>query len=388
MRRTTLQITKVKIKRDRRKEIYYCVTLPKSGGGRTRRFFRFTPQGKKEADTFLHLAKVQQSNFGTAAFSISEALRSEAVQCSSKLSAVRGTLTDATNFFLSHLKAQQNSTSVADAMAQLIASRKAGGRSERYCRDLRLRLSRFAHAFAKTTVATITARQIDEWLATLLVAPGTRNTYRRDVRTLFSFCEKRGYCQTNEAKKTELANDIEKPAGILTVPQASALLNACGDDTLPFTAISLFAGLRAAEVQKLDWSEIDLDSGHIEVTAAKAKTKKRRLVPIQKNLALWIRPLSQLRGPVVPRGLRRRFDAVKAAAGLREWPQNAMRHSYGSYRLAQCHDAARVSLEMGNSPQMVFAHYREIVRAKQAALYWELAPSDFESKVVEFGGRG
>jgi hypothetical protein len=73
---------------------------------------------------------------------------------------------------------------------------------------------------------------------------------------------------------------------------------------------------------------------------------------------------------------------------LREWPQNAMRHSYGSYRLAQCHDAARVSLEMGNSPQMVFAHYREIVRAKHAALYWELAPSDLESKVVEFGGRG
>jgi len=29
-----------------------------------------------------------------------------------------------------------------------------------------------------------------------------------------------------------------------------------------------------------------------------------------------------------------------------KWPKNALRHSYATYRLAQCHDAARVALEM------------------------------------------
>ena len=33
---------------------------------------------------------------------------------------------------------------------------------------------------------------------------------------------------------------------------------------------------------------------------------------------------------VVPVGLRKRFDAVKEKAGLKDWPQNAMRHSFGS----------------------------------------------------------
>jgi hypothetical protein len=61
-----------------------------------------------------------------------------------------------------------------------------------------------------------------------------------------------------------------------------------------------------------------------------------------------------------------------------------MRHSYGSYRLAQCHDAARVSLEMGNSPQMVFAHYRELVKPKEAARYWAIAPTGSTEKVVAF----
>ena len=385
MRKTALRITKARIKRGRRSQLYYCVTIPKPGGGRTRRFFNFAPEGKREAQTFLHLAKQQQSNYGTAAFSISDRLRAEAVECSEKLAAVGHTLTGATNFFIDHLRAQQRSISVADAMERLIASRKSAGRSERYCHDLRLRLSRFAKDFAKAMVGTITASEIDGWLSGLAVAPGTRNTFRRDLRTLFSYCEKHGYCQTNEAKKTERAKDVDKPAGILTVEQATALLEACDDDVLPYIAISLFAGLRAAEVQKLDWSEVDLDSGHIEVTAAKAKSAKRRLVPIAENLAAWIRPFAKIRGPVTPStAFRKRLDCVKARAGLQKWPHNAMRHSYGSYRVAHCHDAPRVSLEMGNSPRMVFDHYRELVKAKEAVRYWKIAPARKGRKVVQF----
>ena len=119
---------------------------------------------------------------------------------------------------------------------------------------------------------------------------------------------------------------------------------------MPYVAISLFAGLRAAELQKLDWAEIDLDGGHIEVTAAKSKTSRRRLVPVADNLRAWLEPLAQIAGPVAPIGLRKRFDGVKEAAGFKVWESNSMRHTFGSYRLAQCQDAAKVSLEMGTSP--------------------------------------
>ena len=74
------------------------------------------------------------------------------------------------------------------------------------------------------------------------------------------------------------------------------------DASLPYVAVSLFAGLRAAEVHKLDWSEIDLESGHIEVTAAKSKTAKRRLVPISENLAAWLLPVAKPRGLVNLKG--------------------------------------------------------------------------------------
>lgn len=353
----------------------------KNGGSR-----KFFPT-KIEAQTYAQQCRAQKANAGTASFGNRDLAR------------YGWSIQRAIDFAVAHLLAQEKSIGVSDAMDELIASRKAAGRSDRYCRDLRLRLSRFAANFEQTKIGNITVAAIDEWLTALPVAPGTRNTFRRDVRTLFSFCVRRGYCQTNEAKKTERAKDVDKPAGILTVMQAAALLSASDDATLPYISISLFAGLRAAEVQKLDWSEIDFESRHIEITAAKSKTAKRRLVPISENLAPWISPLAKIAGPVAPRSLRKRLDECRRRAGfgapgaetddekrnglkLVRWPQNAMRHSYGSYRLAQCHNAARVSLEMGNSAQMVFAHYREVVRPKDAERYWRLIPTSSCSEKV------
>jgi integrase len=270
----------------------------KDGG--SRKFFGT----KVEAQTYAQQCRIQKNNSGTASFANQELAR------------YGWSIHRAVDFALAHLRAQEKSIAVTEAMEQLIVSRKAAGRSDRYCRDLRLRLSRFAKDFENSKIGTITASAIDEWLAGLLVAPATRNTFRRDLRTLFSFCERRGYCQTNEVKKTERAKEVDKPAGILAVAQASVLLSASDDATLPHTAISLFAGLRAAEVQKLDWSEVDFESGYIEVTAAKSKSAKRRLVPISENLAAWIRPLAKIAGRVVPAALRGRLDKSRRKAGF------------------------------------------------------------------------
>ena len=232
----------------------------------------------QDAETCAELARVRRQNQGTAAFgNVDLARYGKSVQ-------------DAISFYLAHLKRQESSATVNDAIKELVALKRAGGKSKRYCHDLELRLGRFAKTHDERTIASFEAKELDAWLLGLAVAPGTRNTFRRDLRTLFSFCEKRGYCISNEAKKTERANDVNTAPEILTVRQSAALLAACGDDLLPYVAIGLFAGLRAAELEKLDWSEIDLRSRHIEVTALKSKTRKRRLVSISDNLAAWIRP--------------------------------------------------------------------------------------------------
>jgi integrase len=150
-------------------------------------------------------------------------------------------------------------------------------------------------------------------------------------------------------------------------------------------AIGAFAGLREAEIQRLDWSEIDLARGHIEVKAAKAKSARRRIVPIQPNLTAWLQPYSGMTGPVVPAGARRKLARVRKATKLTRWPNNGLRHSFASYRLAEINNAPHVSVELGHtSPQMLYGTYRELVLPTEAERYWKVEPAEETEKIVAF----
>jgi integrase len=137
-------------------------------------------------------------------------------------------------------------------------------------------------------------------------------------------------------------------------------------------AIGAFAGVRDAELKRLDWHEIDLARGHIEIKGAKAKSARRRIIPIQPNLSAWLRPYAAMKGSVAPEGSREKIDRACEAAKLVHWPVNGLRHSYASYRLAAIHDAPRVAAELGHtSPQMLYSTYRELVLPEEAERYWK-----------------
>ena len=61
------------------------------------------------------------------------------------------------------------------------------------------------------------------------------------------------------------------------------------------------------------------------------------------------------------------------------WKHNALRHSFISYRLAAVPNTAQVALEAGNSPQMIFGHYRELVRAMDAEKWFAVTPASVEA---------
>ena len=70
------------------------------------------------------------------------------------------------------------------------------------------------------------------------------------------------------------------------------------------------------------------------------------------------------------------FEAMRNAAADAKikWKQNALRHSFITYRLAEIQDVNRVALEAGNSPQMIFRHYRELATPDQARTWFSIAP--------------
>ena len=58
---------------------------------------------------------------------------------------------------------------------------------------------------------------------------------------------------------------------------------------------------------------------------------------------------------------------------------NALRHSFIGYRLGAIQNTAQVALEAGNSPQMIFRHYRELVRPTEAEKWFAAALAAVEA---------
>ena len=384
MRKTATKLTKVRVNL----RTMWCVTWPKIGKGRNRQFFK----DKTEAETVLAQKLVEQENYGTAGLSFNERQRTEYLECAEELQPFGKTIRDAINFYVPHLRALKRTCTAADLVDELLKVKEADGASKRYLSDLRSRLTRFSDSFDGKPVAEITAPQIDEWLRSLSnkgtgkrLSSVTRNNFRRVLITAFSFALGRGYCVGNPAEQSAKAKEIESPVGILTVDQTARLLENVARELVPYVAIGAFAGLRRAELERLDWQEVDLQSWLIEVTASKAKSARRRFVKIQPNLARWLQPNAQLSGNVTPPGYWQLLDAARDAAGIEQWPQNALRHSFASYHLARFSNAALLALELGHTnSNLVFQHYRQLVKPKQAERYWKIAPAVAGKKVVQF----
>ncbi len=342
----------------------------RQNGKRARSFF----ESKKAAQTFAQLKN-------------NECLIGE-TDGAKQLAAFGKTIADAIEFYLPYLQASNRSCTFRELLAELLPAKAADGASAPYLTDLKCRLGQFENSFGNRLMSEIKCDEIDDWLRDLDVSPVTRNNSRRALRTAFSFAVSRKYCVDNEAAKTAKAKEIEGTVGILTVAEMARLLEAADAELVPFIAIGAFAGLRRAEIERLDWSEVDLESGLITVQAVKAKSARRRFVKIRENLASWLAPYAAHRGAVTPGNCRKMLEATRTAAGLKQWPSNALRHSFASYHLAHFNDAAALALELGHTDAgLVFQHYRQIVKPKDAEKYWNLSPTvGASSKVVSIAG--
>jgi hypothetical protein len=99
-------------------------------------------------------------------------------------------------------------------------------------------------------------------------------------------------------------------------------------------------------------------------------------VPISDNLAAWLSPYLKKSDPVWPHGHDYFYESQRAVAlkaGVK-WKQNALRHSFISYRMAMLKDANQVALEAGNSPDIIFRNYLELVTQTQAKNWFGIEP--------------
>ena len=260
---------------------------------------------------------------------------------------------------------------VTEAINEFLLTKARAGKSDRYVRALRNSLSKFAEGRARTPLAEVTHGEIEKWLATNNWQSRTQLGYLLDVRTLYNFCIRRGHINFNTANGIERPQLQNRPVEIHTPEQARASLDAARQWDLNLCrslAIRYFAGLRTSEAAAL--RETEIGESFIEVTAAKSKTRRRRLVKIQPTLRAWL----DLGGSVDFGDYGNRTRHFYAASGV-VWPHNVTRHSFVSYHLARFQNAGKTALEAGHTEQMLFAHYRELVTTQSAKDYWAILPA-------------
>jgi len=290
-------------------------------------------------------------------------------------------LSDAVRFYAANradLVAIRTTVQVAE---DFLASRHSTGVSEAYARSARHNLKRFTDRI-RCNITDITTSDINRFLGSLEgLGPVSRNSIRRTLITMFGFAKKQGYLHPDRKTAAELSEKFkeeETAIWIFTPDEMLRILLAAHVRILPLFAIGGFAGIRSAEVARLDWEDIKWDRGHIEITGSKAKTAARRLVPLTDNLKAWLAPWRGETGRIVtisdyPGALN---DTGVKAGIPGGWRQNALRHSFISYRVAETGDVARTSLEAGNSPKMIFRHYREVVDEESARAWFSIIPPD------------
>jgi integrase len=369
MRRPTLKVHKYKHSKTHK----FYINLRAFGKGR--KFFRT----RAEAEAAALREKTLLERHGREAVALSQREMSEFITARKKLAEYGEMIMDAVNFRVNYLqRVRRHGITVAQLADEIIQAKRKDGRSAVYLRDLRYRLSRFVQDFGNRAIAGITVDELDGWLRALPFSPQARTNYRTIVGLLFNHAESRGILDFNPIRRTMKPKLVDKAPEIFIVDELRALLETAQrtePSVLPMLAIGAFAGLRDAEIKRLDWSEVDLARGHVEVKAAKAKSARRRIVPIQPNLMEWLRPYSEMTGQLVPVAARGKIERVRKAAGLTRWPINGLRHSFASYRLALIHDAPRVAAELGHTtPQLLYSAYRELVVPAEAERYWKIGP--------------
>ena len=287
-------------------------------------------------------------------------------------------LSDAARFFMRHHGRGITGKLLAAAVEAFKAEKQAEGRSKLYLDDLRYRLDDFAKAF-NVEVRQLTPADVREFLSGLRFSARSFNNHRRALQTFFRFCHAHGWLSKETdllesvGKRREAAAEIE----VFTAKELRKLLNAATAKVATCIALQGFAGIRSEELLRLTWADVERRNGFIEISAGKAKTAQRRLIPIVESLAAWLADAPRNGERIWPHSKPFLFESMRDTAAKTEvdWKTNGLRHSFITYRLAATKDVAAVSLEAGNSSSMIFRHYRELATEAEAAEWFGILPA-------------
>lgn len=286
-------------------------------------------------------------------------------------------LIEAARYFIQRQSQKFTPKPVPEIVAELVEDRQRAGRSKPYIRDLRTRLGSFGKKFA-CPLSGVTPAEMEGYLHSLNGGARYKNNVLQAIGTLFGFAKKRGYVpRDSEGISGVTKYDVKrKEIEVFTPKELSDMLKVANPEVQLALALTCFAGVRGAELTRMDWKDIKFEAGFMRVRAASAKTGIRRVPPIPLNLRAWLVPHRKESGPLVTyKNIYNQYAKVAQKAKV-QWKRNAHRHGFASYRTALIKNLEEVAIECGNSKQMLLSNYFQLVSEQEAQEWFAIVPTE------------
>lgn len=247
----------------------------------------------------------------------------------------------------------------------------------------RKQLERVAECYKATPVSSLKPELVQPFFAQLAdMSPKTRNHYRNALSAFLDWARRRDYIAETDVKRIVEADCMRRERAAVadiqfyTPAEFASLLGASEGIVQVMIAIGGLAGLRVAELLRLEWPDLRRVQGYIEVGREKAKTRQRRLVPICESLAAWLEPWRDHTAGLVwgesEAAFQHRLADAHEKAGVAR-KANGLRHSYVTYTFA-LHGENQTAQWAGHSPAQLFTHYRGLATPVEARAWFSVRP--------------
>ncbi len=129
--------------------------------------------------------------------------------------------------------------------------------------------------------------------------------------------------------------------------------------------LMLYGGIRPTEVSRLLDKDINWEDGYVIIRPHAGKTGGGRAVPLRGVGGIRKRDCR------IPRNWKRRWQALRRAAGFRLWVPDVCRHTFATYHAALFRNLPELQLEMGHrDTSLLRSRYMVPARRKDAEAFW------------------
>lgn len=369
-----------------------------------------SPNGKRQRLTFdtKKLAEIEaerlrstSKEWGTQSTKIPADLAADAAKAAELIEDYDTTLTAVAQEWLSWKRAQSASVTFQKLYDEYKAEKIAEGVSVVYANDIDKFFAPFLQKLGGKLVSQIQHTDIKEILNSYKTTRQRANAYRT-VRPAFTMAQTEGYAPDNIFDRIKVPKHKNRATESLSLDEVKAVFNACRDyradedlikdyrvdasGVAHVFAIMIFAGIRPAEITRLQWEAIHLEDECIIISGDVAKTRSHRIVPIEANLADWLGtvPKSERTGSVTPPNWAKKYQIVRKASGIGKRQQDILRHTFASAHLAAYNDFNELQAAMGHgTTEMILKHYKALMHKKDAVKFWSIRPNSTEPQLKE-----